>query len=112
MSTMNLGKNDRLIRTVLGAIMLRNAYASPLLRLWNLLAGIGLVMSALKGFCPLTKRLGFSTVKGSNDNLMNQLKQMAPGQGVHPMKTQQATPQNQSQAIDPDRPYAAAVNIG
>ena len=70
---LNVGKTDKIIRTVLGLILVSCAAyfkgALPPAVIW---AGIGFgiifLVTAVVGFCPLYISFGISTCKGSGNN--------------------------------------------
>jgi hypothetical protein len=110
-STINLGSIDRIIRGLLGTMILQNALSSRMFKLWKMATAVGLIYTALKGMCPIMKELGISTVPGQENNLLNQLKQAFPGQGINPIQTEQPKPQNNSQAVNKEKPLAKALVI-
>lgn len=60
----NIGKLDRLLRIVLGAILISLTFAGPQTP-WGWLGLIPLVTSTLC-FCPIYSVIGFSTIKDGN----------------------------------------------
>ena len=68
--TANVGSIDRIVRIIVGALMIAAPYlissslwASPLAR-WGIpLVGLVLVLTALVRFCPLYRLIGASTCK-------------------------------------------------
>jgi len=64
--TVNMGKNDRTLRLVLGLILLATPLAAPLgegaLALWGpIVAGVVLVGTSFLRFCPLYRIIGLTT---------------------------------------------------
>ena len=96
--TQNMGKTDRMVRGMMGGAMLLDGLMhignSTGRRVETLIGGAFLFYGAT-GFDPLLKAFGVSTIPGTENNLMNRLKQATPGQGVNPMMTQQAVPQGE-----------------
>jgi len=66
MMTGNVSKDDRIIRIVIGLWFISMVYIGPE-TLWG---WVGLVplLSAIVGFCPLYKKLGFDTKKAVGEN--------------------------------------------
>ncbi len=93
----NMGATDRLIRGGLGGLMLMNGLphliGGSMLRRLETLVGGAFLFYGITGYDPLLKAFGASTIPGAENNIMHQLKQAAPGQGINPMMTQQAVPQ-------------------
>jgi len=55
----NVGKTDRLIRFILGIVMLSLVFIGPQ-TLWGLL-GLVLILTAAFNFCPIYRLLGMNT---------------------------------------------------
>jgi hypothetical protein len=95
--TPNMGRTDRIVRGTLGGWMLLNGLAHLAGGGWwrriESLVGGAFLVYGITGFDPLLKRFGASTIPGTENNIMNQIKHAAPGQGINPMLTQQAVPQ-------------------
>ena len=56
----NVGKTEKIVRVIIGLILLLVGY---FYNLWFSLIGIVLLMTAVVGFCPLTHLLGINTCK-------------------------------------------------
>jgi uncharacterized membrane protein len=110
----NMGPADRVVRSTLGGAMLVNGLKhldhSWLRRLETGIGGLFLLYG-VTGFDPLLKALGVSTVPGAEDNVLNQLKQVAPGQGINPMLTQQPLPRNVTRKSNIDETIADSMII-
>lgn len=112
----NMGKADRILRGVLGGVMLLDGMshrhgAVAMLRRLEALTGSAFVLYGLTGFDPLLKMFGASTVPGAENNILNLAKQAAPGQGINPMLTQQPLPKKPVRGINPEKPIADALVI-
>jgi len=62
----NLSKDDRIIRVVIGLWFISMVYIGPE-TLWGWL-GIVLLATALVGFCPVYKKMGFDTKAAAGEN--------------------------------------------
>jgi hypothetical protein len=110
----NMGTADRLVRGALGGLLLVNGithfkHSAP--RRWETLIGGAFLIYGLTGFDPLLKLFGASTIPKAKNNILNLLKQTAPGQGINPILTQQALPKRPTLGIDPDIPVSEAFSI-
>lgn len=64
MLTLNESSTDRLVRVVLGIVLLSLAFVGPK-TLWGLIGFVPL-LTGLVGFCPLYRLLGISTCPAPN----------------------------------------------
>lgn len=88
----NMGTTDRVIRGVIGSLLLINgAKRNKPSFLFNLVGG-SLLTSALWGHDPLLAKLKLSTVTGSSNNIVSKVKAMLPGHGINPILTQELMP--------------------
>ena len=98
----NMGSADRITRGALGGLMLLNGLThlnGGFFRRLETLVGGAFLVYGLTGFDPLLKAYGASTIPGAEDNVLHQLKRMAPGNGINPMLTQQASPQKNTRGM-------------
>lgn len=112
--TPNMGVTDRIVRGILGGLMLFNGAThmrkSPA-RVVEAGVGGAFLLYGITGFDPLLKMFGASTISGAKDNILHRMKQAAPGQGINPMLTQQAIPQKTTRGINPKETAASSTAI-
>lgn len=112
--TQNMGINDRIVRGTLGSLMLANGLMhlrhSPIRWVETVIGG-AFTFYGLTGFDPLLKWLGVSTIPGSENHILHVAKQVAPGQGINPMQTQQAVPKQATRGADSEQSVSDAMTI-
>lgn len=100
----NMGKADRVLRSLLGFLLLLDGlthFRKGTLRPLEVMTGGAFLVYGVTGFDPLLKRFGVSTIPGTADSLFNLLRQFAPGQGINPILTQQASPRHSANGAVP-----------
>lgn len=111
----NMGNADRIVRGALGSWLFLNGmrylFQGGWLRRMESLVGGAFVVYGITGFDPLLKFFGASTIPGAEDNILNRMKQTAPGQGINPRLTQQAIPQKKTNAYNQDKTVAESLSI-
>jgi hypothetical protein len=110
----NMGKTDRLLRGCVGSFLLFSSILRKQKIHWRLLSGMWggmLLLSGFIGFDPLLKKFGASTIPGAENDLANLLKQAVPGQGINPILTQQAVPQERFSKAHTSQDFASATKI-
>jgi hypothetical protein len=98
----------------LGGLLLINGlshFRNSAPRRWETLIGGAFLVYGLTGFDPLLKLFGASTIPKAEDNVLNRLKQVAPGQGINPRLTQQAVPKQDTLGMNSDLPVVDALSI-
>jgi hypothetical protein len=82
----NMGKTDRLVRSVLGSWLfmngMRHRTGGGWFRRMESLVGGAFVVYGLTGFDPLLKLFGASTIPGADDHILNRMKKTVPGQAT------------------------------
>jgi hypothetical protein len=110
----NMGFSDRLSRGLLGLMLLMDGLQHirrSAIRPLETIVGGAFVFYGLTGYDPVLKKLGVSTIAGAEDNVLHQFQQVAPGQGINPMLTQQAVPQHDTRGMAPTETVAKATAI-
>lgn len=111
----NMGKKDRFTRGMMGAYLLAGSLLDRkrFMPIRVAQAGLGgaLLIYGITGFDPFLKLFGASTLSGAEDNVINQLKQIFPGQGINPALTQQAVPQKKTYGINLAKTIADSLAI-
>lgn len=112
--TKNMGGTDRIVRGVLGGLILLNGILnenkSPLKEI-EIGIGGAFFLYGLTGFDPLLKAFGASTIPDAENNILHQVRQMTPGKGINPMLTQQAIPRRKVQGINTKKKFADSLVI-
>jgi uncharacterized membrane protein len=97
----NMGPLDRGVRGGMGAFLLLAGLLMPnkqsgiirtIARIEMALGG-AFLLYGVTGFDPLLAAAGATTRKNDENFVVKKMKQALPGQGIHPMSTQQAAPQ-------------------
>jgi uncharacterized membrane protein len=110
----NMGTTDRVVRGIMGGLMLLNGLANmkhSAFRKIETLVGGAFLVYGITGFDPLLKAFGVSTIPGRENNLLNVAKQAAPGQGINPIATQQSVPQTETRGMSDEQSIADATAI-
>lgn len=110
----NMGQTDRIVRGIMGGLMLWNGlnnFGLSGIRKLETLVGGAFLFYGITGFDPLLKAFGVSTIPGQENNVMNAAKQAAPSQDVNPMQTQEpgAETENIGMSIDESMADATAT---
>jgi hypothetical protein len=112
--TPNMGVADRLARGSLGGLLLVNGithFQNSIFRRWETLLGGAFLVYGLTGFDPLLKFFGASTIPNAENNVLNMIQQIKPGQGMHPQQTEQAIPKQPTRGINTTLTLSEALMI-
>lgn len=103
----NIGNMDRLIRGVVGLMLVMDGlkHKSSLGRQLETLAGGALIANALTGHCSMLSALKASTVPGKDNNILEQVKAKLPNQE----KSHKLTEDETSEAPPDSMQYSLSV---